>query len=112
MERFAVIDLCSVCANRCSVCANRLKPQRSDPMLLNSRSTNVASYESFGDNRLPAYQKQREPIDRQMYRLPNLIAIDATRHAGALSPPDPARRRPFHLNGLSADALQPPRRES
>src|SRR5260370_29175879 len=100
MERFAVIDLCSVCANRCSVCANRLKPQRSDPMLLNSRSTNVASYESFGDNRLPAHQKQREPIDRQMYRLPNLIAIDATEQAVAIAPPDAVRRRTMAMQGF------------
>ena len=47
-------------------------------MLLNSRSTNVASYESFGDNRLHAYQKQREPIEQPIYRLYNRPTIDAT----------------------------------
>jgi AraC family transcriptional regulator len=80
-------------------------------MLLNSRSTNVASYESFGGNRLPAYQKQREPIDRQMYRLPNRIAIDATEHEVEISPRDAVRRRTMTMKGLTAEVVQATRQE-
>ncbi len=97
--------------NLCWLCTNRLEPQRSDPMLLNSRSTNVASYGSFGDNRLPAYQNQREPIDQQLHRLRNRIAIDATEHAVEISPRDVVRRRTMTMNGLTAEVVQATRRE-
>ena len=80
-------------------------------MLLNSQSTNVASYDSFGDNRPHAYQKRRAPIDRQIYRLPNRFKIDATGRAVEVSPPDIVRRRTMTMEGLTAEDVQATRRE-
>src|SRR6266404_3901679 len=90
-------------------------------MLLNSRSTNVASYDSFGGNvpqprgtavlvplngRARAYQRHDEHTDRQICQL-----RDVNNHGVEISPPDIVRRRTVTMDGLTAEVVQATRRE-
>src|ERR1700755_2377139 len=104
IERHALIALCWLRANR-------LEPQRSESMLLNSRSTNAPSCDSFVGNRAQIYRKPDELIDQQIYPLHSRFKTDATEYAVEISPPDIVRRRTMTMEGLTAEVVQATRRE-
>ncbi len=95
-------------------------------MLLNSASTNAASYDSFGGNtrqpsaatvlaslngRARAYERHDELADQQLQRLRNRSEEDAGNHTVEIFPPEIVRRRTVMMDGLTAEVVQATRRE-
>jgi AraC family transcriptional regulator len=80
-------------------------------MLLNSRSTNAPSCDSFVGSRAQIYRKPDELIDQQIYPLHSRFKTDATEYAVEISPPDIVRRRTMTMEGLTAEVVQATRRE-